>query len=80
MIENSKGNGKEFINKVATIGRIHHFNVVLLLGFFSEGTRRALVYEFMLNESLEKFMFSLKDDNTKIDRLVGRSYRKLQWA
>ena len=65
MIEISKGDGKEFINEIATIGRIHHFNVVRLLGFCSEGTRRALVYEFMPNESLEKFIFSLKEAKTK---------------
>ena len=65
MIEISKGDGKEFINEIATIGRIHHFNVVRLLGFCSEGTRRALVYEFMPNESLEKFIFSSKEAKTK---------------
>lgn len=65
MIEISKGNGQEFINEVATIGRIHHFNVVRLLGFCAEGTRRALVYEFMPNESLEKFIFSSKDAKTR---------------
>lgn len=58
MLENSLGEGEEFINEVATIGRIHHANIVRLLGFCSEGTRRALVYEFMPNESLEKYIFS----------------------
>uniref|UniRef100_A0A0E0MQM6 Protein kinase domain-containing protein n=1 Tax=Oryza rufipogon TaxID=4529 RepID=A0A0E0MQM6_ORYRU len=58
MLENSKGEGEEFINEVSTIGRIHHANIVRLLGFCSEGTRRALIYEFMPNESLEKYIFS----------------------
>uniref|UniRef100_A0A0D3EIW8 Protein kinase domain-containing protein n=1 Tax=Oryza barthii TaxID=65489 RepID=A0A0D3EIW8_9ORYZ len=58
MLENSLGEGEEFINEVATIGRIHHANIVRLLGFCSEGTRRALIYEFMPNESLEKYIFS----------------------
>jgi serine/threonine protein kinase len=58
MLENAKGNGEDFINEVATIGRIHHANVVRLLGFCSEGTRRALIYQFMPNESLEKYIFS----------------------
>ncbi|BAB61188.1 putative rust resistance kinase Lr10 [Oryza sativa Japonica Group] len=58
MLENSKGEGEEFINEVATIGRIHHVNVVRLLGFCSEGTRHALIYEFMPNNSLEKYIFS----------------------
>ncbi|XP_077212356.1 rust resistance kinase Lr10-like [Tasmannia lanceolata] len=53
----SKGNGQDFINEVATIGRIHHVNVVKLLGFCSEGSKRALVYDFMPNGSLEKYIF-----------------------
>jgi len=57
MLENSTGKGEDFINEVATIGQIHHANVVRLLGFCSEGTRRALIYEFMPNESLERYIF-----------------------
>ncbi|KAF7026863.1 hypothetical protein CFC21_038949 [Triticum aestivum] len=58
MLESSIGEGEEFINEVATIGLIHHTNIVRLLGFCSEGTRRALIYEYMPNESLEKYIFS----------------------
>ncbi|VAH55218.1 unnamed protein product [Triticum turgidum subsp. durum] len=58
MLESSTGEGEEFINEVATIGLIHHTNIVRLLGFCSEGMRRALIYEFMPNESLEKYIFS----------------------
>ena len=53
----SKANGQEFINEVATIGRIHHVNVVRLIGFCAERSKRALVYEFMPNGSLEKHIF-----------------------
>ncbi|XP_044493706.1 rust resistance kinase Lr10-like [Mangifera indica] len=65
MLQHSTGHGEEFINEVATIGRIHHFNIVRLLGFFSEGTRRALIYEFMSNGSLEKFIFSSIKNSTQ---------------
>ncbi|KAK3036724.1 hypothetical protein RJ639_030548 [Escallonia herrerae] len=41
---------------MAAISRIHHSNVVRLLGFCYEGTRRAIVYEFMPNGSLERFI------------------------
>uniref|UniRef100_A0ACD5VAG4 Uncharacterized protein n=1 Tax=Avena sativa TaxID=4498 RepID=A0ACD5VAG4_AVESA len=58
MLENSIGEGGEFINEVATIGLIHHANIVRLLGFCSEGTRRALIYEYMPNESLERHIFT----------------------
>uniref|UniRef100_A0A453DPJ4 Protein kinase domain-containing protein n=1 Tax=Aegilops tauschii subsp. strangulata TaxID=200361 RepID=A0A453DPJ4_AEGTS len=62
MLENSKSDGEEFMNEVATIGRIHHANVVRLLGFCSDGTRRALIYEFMPNGSLEKYIFADESD------------------
>uniref|UniRef100_A0A2N9GNK8 Protein kinase domain-containing protein n=1 Tax=Fagus sylvatica TaxID=28930 RepID=A0A2N9GNK8_FAGSY len=55
----SKGNGEEFINEVGTMGRIHHVNVVRLVGFCADGFRRALVYEFLPNDSLEKFISSV---------------------
>ncbi|XP_027940224.1 rust resistance kinase Lr10-like [Vigna unguiculata] len=58
MLGKSKGNGQDFINEVATIGRIHHQNVVRLIGFCVHGSKRALVYEFMPNGSLDKFIFS----------------------
>ncbi|XP_059446887.1 rust resistance kinase Lr10-like [Corylus avellana] len=54
----SKANGQDFINEVATIGRIHHVNVVQLIGFCVEGSKRSLVYEFMPNGSLNKYIFS----------------------
>ncbi|WVZ71997.1 hypothetical protein U9M48_020523 [Paspalum notatum var. saurae] len=57
MLENATGEGEDFINEVGTIGQIHHTNIVRLLGFCSEGTRRALIYEFMPNESLERYIF-----------------------
>ncbi|KDP42824.1 hypothetical protein JCGZ_23766 [Jatropha curcas] len=58
MLGKSKANGQDFINEVATIGRIHHANVVKLIGFCVEGTKRALVYEFLSNGSLDKYIFS----------------------
>ncbi|XP_030954726.1 LEAF RUST 10 DISEASE-RESISTANCE LOCUS RECEPTOR-LIKE PROTEIN KINASE-like 2.4 [Quercus lobata] len=54
----SNANGQEFINEVATIGRIHHENVVQLIGYCVEGLKRALIYEFMPNSSLDKYIFS----------------------
>uniref|UniRef100_A0A0E0FFB9 Protein kinase domain-containing protein n=1 Tax=Oryza nivara TaxID=4536 RepID=A0A0E0FFB9_ORYNI len=54
---NSNCNGEEFISEVATIGMIHHVNVVRLVGFCSEEMRRALVYEHMPRGSLDKYIF-----------------------
>ncbi|KAL5548490.1 hypothetical protein UlMin_003721, partial [Ulmus minor] len=58
MLGKSNGNGQDFINEVATIGRIHHVNVVRLIGFCVEGSKRALVYDFMPKGSLDKYIFS----------------------
>ncbi|XP_078176569.1 rust resistance kinase Lr10-like isoform X2 [Carex rostrata] len=58
MLHRSAWGGEQFVNEVATIGRIHHVHVVRLLGFCSEGTNQALVYEFMENGSLDKYIFT----------------------
>ncbi|KAL4594963.1 hypothetical protein ACB092_12G057000 [Castanea dentata] len=43
MLGNPKANGQEFINEVATIGRIHHVNVVQLIGFCAEGPKQGSI-------------------------------------
>ncbi|KAK8599440.1 hypothetical protein V6N13_077362 [Hibiscus sabdariffa] len=48
---------KEFITEVNTIGSMHHMNLVRLCGYCSEGSHRLLVYEFMKNGSLDKWIF-----------------------
>ncbi|EES00425.1 hypothetical protein SORBI_3003G096500 [Sorghum bicolor] len=58
MLGKSNCNGEEFISEVATIGKIHHINVVRLVGFCSEEMSRALIYEFMPHGSLDKYIFS----------------------
>ncbi|GJZ13311.1 protein kinase-like domain, concanavalin A-like lectin/glucanase domain protein [Tanacetum coccineum] len=52
-----KGNGEDFINEVASVGRTCHVNIVNLVGFCCDGHRRALIYEFMPNGSLERFIY-----------------------
>ena len=37
ILYNSKENGEEFINEVETMARIHHVNVVRLVGFCADG-------------------------------------------
>ncbi|KAL8050772.1 hypothetical protein ABFX02_06G102300 [Erythranthe guttata] len=64
VLNNTKGNGDEFINEVATIGKIHHVNVVRLVGYCADGYRRALVYEFLENDSLEKYISSGNQSST----------------
>ncbi|KAI6697814.1 hypothetical protein NL676_017933 [Syzygium grande] len=37
MLDNAFGNGEEFINEVSTMGRIHHVNMVRMVGFCTDG-------------------------------------------
>ncbi|KAK2405282.1 LEAF RUST 10 DISEASE-RESISTANCE LOCUS RECEPTOR-LIKE PROTEIN KINASE 2.5 [Trifolium repens] len=70
VLSESKGNGEDFINEVASISRTSHVNIVRLLGFCLDGSKKALIYEFMPNGSLEKFIFEEKNlvkDNRQLD-------------
>ena len=67
MLVMSKANGQDFINEVATIGRIHHVNVVRLVGFCIQRSKWALVYDFMPNGSLDKFVFLDQGNNIPLN-------------
>lgn len=71
LLNTSKGNGQEFINEVASISRTSHVNIVTLLGFCIDGDKRALVYEFVPNGSLEKFIVHSKDINSSTNIHLG---------
>ncbi|XP_066312382.1 LEAF RUST 10 DISEASE-RESISTANCEUS RECEPTOR-LIKE PROTEIN KINASE-like 2.1 [Miscanthus floridulus] len=58
MLKDTKGDGEEFMNEVASISRTSHVNVVTLLGFCLQGSKRALIYEYMPNGSLERYAFN----------------------
>ncbi|XAR71650.1 Glycerophosphodiester phosphodiesterase [Bertholletia excelsa] len=66
VLNNSTDNGEDFINEVETIGRIHHVNVVRLIGFCADGSTRALVYEYLPNDSLEKIIFSENSESPSL--------------
>ncbi|KAL2318187.1 hypothetical protein Fmac_032063 [Flemingia macrophylla] len=61
VLDNTEKEGNDFINEVRIMGKIHHINVVRLLGFCAEGTYRALVYNFFPNGSLQSFIFPPDD-------------------
>ncbi|XP_077219009.1 uncharacterized protein LOC143853159 [Tasmannia lanceolata] len=48
----------EFIAEVANIGRTSHANIIRLLGFCSEGPIRCLIYDFLANGSIDKFIYT----------------------
>ena len=70
MLGKSKAIGQDFKNEVATIGKIHHVNAVQLIGFCIQGSKQALIYEFMPKGSLNKYIFSPEES-------VDLSYKKI---
>ncbi|PHT27980.1 hypothetical protein CQW23_32399 [Capsicum baccatum] len=75
VLRDSKGKGEEFINEIGTIGRIHHVNVVRLVGFCADGFRRALIYEYLQNDSLERFILPVSSNPDSVSVI---SWNKLQ--
>ncbi|XP_076921055.1 putative serine/threonine-protein kinase PBL23 [Bidens hawaiensis] len=57
----------EFLAEVLTIGRVHHPNLVNLIGYCVNGHQRLLVYEYMKNGSLEEHLFDLNEKRTPLD-------------
>ncbi|XP_057777064.1 rust resistance kinase Lr10-like isoform X4 [Salvia miltiorrhiza] len=66
LLGKSGGTGQDFMNEIATIGRIHHVNVVKLVGYCAHGSKRALIFDFMPNGSLEKYLFN-RDKMTSLN-------------
>uniref|UniRef100_A0A1J3DSY8 Glycerophosphodiester phosphodiesterase protein kinase domain-containing GDPDL2 n=1 Tax=Noccaea caerulescens TaxID=107243 RepID=A0A1J3DSY8_NOCCA len=66
-----EGNGEEFINEVASMSRTSHVNIVPLLGFCYEGKKRAIIYEFMSNGSLDKFISENMSTKMEWERLYN---------
>ncbi|KAI5344534.1 hypothetical protein L3X38_012411 [Prunus dulcis] len=60
----NENNGEDFTNEMGTMGRVHHVNVVRLVGFCADGFIRALVYEFLPNGSLQNFLSSADNKNS----------------
>ncbi|CAA3020900.1 Serine threonine kinase [Olea europaea subsp. europaea] len=65
VLKEVQGSGEDFMNEVGSISRTSHVNIVNLLGFCYERNRRALVYEFMPNKSLEKLMYKSGSPNSE---------------
>lgn len=47
----------EFVSEMKTMGSIHHIHLVKLIGFCAEESNRLLVYQYMRNGSLDKWIF-----------------------
>ncbi|XP_022730186.1 L-type lectin-domain containing receptor kinase I.8-like [Durio zibethinus] len=59
----SKQGMKEFVAEIASMGRLRHRNLVQLLGYCRRKGELLLVYDYMPNGSLDKFLFSNSKPN-----------------
>ncbi|CAN1142611.1 L-type lectin-domain containing receptor kinase IV.1 [Linum perenne] len=56
---------KEFVAEIVSIGRLRHRNIVSLLGYCRRKGELFLVYEYMPNRSLDKYLFDQKNPGLK---------------
>jgi serine/threonine protein kinase len=57
LFANKEQSVSEFFNEVNLISQIQHKNLVNLLGFSVDGPEKLLVYEYLPNKSLDRFLF-----------------------
>ncbi|MCL7038763.1 hypothetical protein MKW94_013539, partial [Papaver nudicaule] len=55
--QNGVQGNQEFIVEVLMLSLLHHFNLVTLFGYCTDGDQRLLVYEYMPMGSLEDHLF-----------------------
>ncbi|KAM0058085.1 putative protein kinase RLK-Pelle-LRR-I-2 family [Helianthus debilis subsp. tardiflorus] len=58
LASDSKQGEKEFQTEVSLLGRLHHRNLVNLVGYCVDKRQRMLIYEYMRNGSLASFLYN----------------------
>ncbi|KAH8961519.1 hypothetical protein BDL97_05G054800 [Sphagnum fallax] len=69
-IRNQDSVEKEFWSELRSISRLHHNNLVALLGYCIEGDQLFLIYEFMENGSLQQHLHKKKSEETDSRQLL----------
>ncbi|KAK9063406.1 hypothetical protein SSX86_017276 [Deinandra increscens subsp. villosa] len=69
----SKQGQKEFLSEVLTVGRLRHRSLVPLLGWSRNKGELLLVYDFMANGSLDKYIYS--DNDPKMILTWGQRFK-----
>ncbi|KAH0653841.1 hypothetical protein KY289_031519 [Solanum tuberosum] len=54
---------ESFLTEVKAVGGIHHINLVKLIGFCAEKSHRLLIYEYMVNGSLDRWITHENQEN-----------------
>ncbi|KAL6878499.1 hypothetical protein ACP4OV_012669 [Aristida adscensionis] len=71
-LESNPERSSDFANEIKFIPKLRHRNIVKLLGYCIQRNERILVYGYMENKSLDKFIFGpTMGDFRKWDKLFG---------
>ncbi|XP_024540838.1 G-type lectin S-receptor-like serine/threonine-protein kinase SD2-5 [Selaginella moellendorffii] len=68
MLERTSTQGeKEFKAEVSVMATVRHLNLIRLRGYCAQGPRRILIYDFMPNSSLDKWLFITPGKDCMLD-------------
>ncbi|ESQ40602.1 hypothetical protein EUTSA_v10012919mg [Eutrema salsugineum] len=73
--EKSHQGKQEFISEITTIGNLNHRNLVKLLGWCYERKEYLLVYEYMPNGSLDRYLFL--EDKSRSSNLTWETRKNI---
>ncbi|OIV92105.1 hypothetical protein TanjilG_27260 [Lupinus angustifolius] len=65
--DNNQNGDREFIAEVEMLSRLHHRNLVKLIGICIDGRRRCLVYELVHNGSVESHLHGVDKKDEPLD-------------
>lgn len=68
---------REFRAEMETLGKIHHPNIVKMLGYCSTGCDRVLIYELVEKGSLDQWLY---DTSSTSDMLEFEPWMPLDWV